>query len=93
MNPWAKRALTIVAAMVLHEALARGLDRAGLIERLLSPSGGGAVVALVAAVALYALRFGLLFVVPGVVVARALIDLIERRRRRLTLPDDATGTD
>lgn len=73
MRPWAKRALTIAAAVVLHELLARGLDRAGLIERLLSPSGVGAVVALVAAVALYALRLGLLFVVPGVVLARLVI--------------------
>lgn len=71
MNPWAKRSLAIVAAIGAHEALARGLDRAGLVERLLSPSGAGAAVVLVAAAAMYALRLGLLFVVPGVVVARA----------------------
>ncbi len=82
MRPWAKRALTIIAAIVLHEALARGLDRAGLIERLLSPSGAGAAVALVAAVVMYALRLGLLFVVPGVVVARAVIGAIDAARAR-----------
>lgn len=81
MSPWAKRALAVAVAVALHEGLARGLARAGLIERLLAPSGAWALVALVAAVALYTLRLALLFVVPGLLVARLLIGAVERRRR------------
>lgn len=80
MTRWPRRALGLVALVVAHEALARGLAAAGLIERLLSPSGAGAVVALVAAVAMYALRLGLLFVAPGVVLSWAVQALVERRR-------------
>lgn len=81
MRPWARGAVSIAAAIVLHELLARGLDRAGLIERLLSPSGAGAVAALVAAVVLYALRLGLLFVAPGVVLARVVMAAYSASKR------------
>jgi hypothetical protein len=86
VSPWAKRALTVAGAVALHEGLARGLARAGLIERLLAPSGAWALAALVAAVALYALRLALLFVVPGLLVARLVIGAIERRRRAAHRP-------
>jgi hypothetical protein len=76
----AKQAAALLVAVALHEALARGLAAAGLVERLLSPSGPGVALALVAALALYGLRLGLLFVAPGVVLARLVAALVGWRR-------------
>ncbi len=56
-------ALAVMA--VVHELLAWALDSADLIERLLAP-GPEALIAIPAALLLYALRLGLLFVGPGV---------------------------
>lgn len=77
MKEWVKREarlwIGVLVAIAAHELLARGLAHAGLIERLLSPSAtAGTVVALAAALVLYGLRFGLLFVVPGWLLARAI---------------------
>lgn len=80
MKRAARHVMAILLAIALHEALARGLAAAGLVERLLSPSGPGAALALVAALALYGLRLGLLFVAPGVVLARLLAALVGWRR-------------
>ena len=56
--------------LALHELLARLLDHVGLIERLLSPTPGlDTVLALLAAAVLYALRLGLYFVCPALVLA------------------------
>jgi hypothetical protein len=57
--------LTLVLTLV-HEALAYGLDRAELIERLLSPGDPTVVLVLLLGMAFFALRLGLLFVLPGV---------------------------
>jgi hypothetical protein len=51
---------------LLHEALAYGLNRLELIERLLSPGDPGVVLVLFLGVAFFALRLGLFFVLPGV---------------------------
>lgn len=85
MRQWARREArlwaAVAVAVALHAALARALDRAGLVERLLAPSGAGAAVAAVAALALYGLRLGLLFVAPGWLLGRAVAAWVERRRR------------
>lgn len=58
--------LAVLAALAIaHELLARALDGAGLIERLLSP-GPETLIAIPAALLLYALRLGSIFVGPGV---------------------------
>jgi hypothetical protein len=57
--------LTLVLVLV-HEALAYGLNRLELIERLLSPGDPGVVLVLFLGVAFFALRLGLFFVLPGV---------------------------
>jgi hypothetical protein len=58
--------LGLLGALALaHELLAAALDRAELVELLLSPSLD-ALVALPLALLLYALRLGLLFLGPGI---------------------------
>lgn len=81
MRRWAWRIGVIAAAMLAHELLCRWLDRAQVVERLLA-AGGVTTAALLAAVALYALRFALVFVMPGVVVGWGVIEAMERRARR-----------
>ena len=55
--------------VVAHWLVAYALDRASLIERLLSPSGLDAIVALLAALALFGLRFVVFFVAPALTFA------------------------
>lgn len=85
MSQWARREArawaAVVAAIALHEVLARALDHVGLVERLLSPSGAGLALPLVAALVMYGLRLALLFVAPGWLVARAVVAWWERRPR------------
>jgi hypothetical protein len=67
-----RRTLVAVLALVLaHELLAKGLDRLELIERLLSP-GWDALIALPLALVLYAIRLALLFVAPLVIALLAI---------------------
>ncbi len=84
MKEWLRRERRVwaaaLASVVLHEALARGLDRVDIIARLLAPAGSGVVLSLLAALALYGLRFVLVFLVPGWLVARAALAWAERRR-------------
>jgi len=68
---------------VLHDLLAIALDRAGLIERLLSPHDASALLAVAAALALYALRLSLVVVAPGVVVATLALWALQRHARAL----------
>ncbi len=82
MSRWKKRVAASVLALFVYEALVLALDRLGLIERLLSPSGAGVAVALVAALGMYALRLALIFVAPGALVGWALCAAIEARRGR-----------
>ncbi len=62
-------AAALAGLAILHDLLALGLDRAGLIERLLSPYEASALLAVAAALVLYALRLVLLVVGPGLVLA------------------------
>ena len=55
-----------LALIALHEVMAIGLDRAELIERLLSPGEPSVLLVILLGVCFYALRLGLLFVLPGV---------------------------
>ena len=58
-----------VLLVVTHWLVAYALDQAGLIERLLSPSGLDVIVALLAALALFGLRFAVFFVAPALTLA------------------------
>lgn len=82
MTRWARRALVVTALLAAHAGLAMWCDRVGLIERLLSPAGGGLAAAVVAAAALYAVRFVLVWVVPGWLLAQAVLGLWAWRTRR-----------
>ena len=70
----------VLALVAVHEVLARGLDRADFIARLLAPAGAGVVLSLLAALALYGLRIVLVFVIPGWLLARAVLAVVEHRR-------------
>lgn len=81
MRPWRRDVLTALGLVAAHGLFAHACDRVGLVERLLSPAGGGALaLAALAAVALFALRLGVLFVLPGWLLARAIARWDERRR-------------
>jgi hypothetical protein len=64
---------------LLHVAIAYALDAAGLIESLLSPSGTRLLWILPLAVAFYALRLVVYFVVPGVVAGSLLMWALDRK--------------
>jgi hypothetical protein len=74
VSGWKRSAVVGVVWVAAHEVATRVCDRVGLVERMLSPGGGGAVVAVaaVATVALFALRLGVVFVLPGWLLARAI---------------------
>lgn len=68
-NDFPRRTLfagTIV--FLLHFILVYVLDAAGLVEALLSPNGDRLMWALPLAILLYAVRFAVYFVVPGLVL-------------------------
>ena len=65
-HPLTRLACLSLTLIALHAAMAFGLDRAELIERLLSPGDPSVIVVLFVGVCFYALRLGLLFVLPGV---------------------------
>lgn len=78
---------TLAALAIAHGLLARWLDDAELIERLLAP-GPDALVALPAALVLYALRLALMFVGPGAALISVLAiawGMMDRRSERLGL--------
>lgn len=77
-----------LALIALHEGMALGLDRAELIERLLSPGDPSVILVLFVGVCFYALRLGLLFVLPGV----WLFALISFARASLTHRKAVAGT-
>lgn len=80
---WMPRALFVAAGiLVLHLACAYALDAAGLVESLLSPSGGRLLWVLPMAVVFYALRLAAYFVVPGVVMGCAILWLVNKARDR-----------
>jgi hypothetical protein len=68
--------------VVAHWLVADALDRAGLVERLLSPSGLDAVVALLAALVLFGLRFAVFFVAPALTLAWWVAVLVAQLARR-----------
>lgn len=69
--------LALCTALIgAHALVADLLDRAGLVERLLSPSGLDAVAALAAALVLFGLRFAVFFVLPGALFASCLLAFV-----------------
>ena len=69
MKGWQRTALVAAGLVAAHEGAVRAADRVGLVERMLSPGGSGVAVA---AVGLFALRLGGVFVLPGWLLARAI---------------------
>lgn len=59
----------LASLAILHDLLALVLDRAGLVEQLLSPYEASAVIALIAALVLFALRLGLVLLGPALALA------------------------
>ncbi len=81
-----KRALLFAAVVfTLNLGGAYLLDALGLVERLLSPSGGAVAVLIPLAVVFYAARLLLLFVVPGLVVGALALWAFR-------MPDERTGS-
>lgn len=74
--------LFVVSVLVLHLASAHVLDAVGLIESLLSPNGARLLWILPMAVFFYALRIAALFIAPGLVVASAILWLMDEVRAR-----------
>jgi hypothetical protein len=68
--------------VIAHWLVADALDRAGLVERLLSPSGLDAIVALLAALVLFGLRFAVFFVAPALTLAWWVVVLGAQLARR-----------
>ncbi len=71
-----RREMRVWAAVLLlwavQSMLAQWLDGAGLLARMLSPWGADVYAGLLAAVAMFTLRLGLLFLAPGWLLARAI---------------------
>lgn len=80
-----KRTLLFAAVVfTLNLGGAYLLDALGLVERLLSPSGGLVALLIPLAVVFYAARLLLLFVVPGLVVSALALWAFK-------MPDDRTN--
>lgn len=77
-------AIIVVVAIVVQEGCAHALDREAVVERMLSPHGDAIAAAVVTGVFVL-LRLAVLFVLPGVVLARLVLAgatrLVEHRRR------------
>lgn len=69
--------LLVAAAAIVHDLAALGLDRVGLVERLLSPAGLDAIGALIAALGLFALRLGLVLLAPPILAGLATAWLVK----------------
>lgn len=88
MRAWLpRRALLVAAALVAIELLGvRALAALGLVESLLSPGGGRALVALPLAVIFFTARLLVRFVVPGVVASSLLLAWLRHRATGQTAP-------
>ncbi len=79
-----RAALWLLASALLNVIGARVLDALGLIEGLLSPSGGRLLLIVPVAVSFYAARFVAWFVAPGLLLGALLVRF---RKARLTSGD------
>lgn len=77
-------AVWLLVSALLNFIGARILDRLGLIEGLLSPSGSRLLLIVPVAVSFYAARFVAWFVAPGLLLGALLVSF---RRARLTSGD------
>ena len=84
------RRTLVIAAVVfaIHLAGSYLLDACGLVEGLLSPHGRSIALLLPLAVAFYAARLALFFLVPGLLMGALALWALERAaaRRRRGLP-------
>jgi hypothetical protein len=82
MRTWLpRRTLIFAVAIVMIEILGlRILAALGLVESLLSPGGGRALIALPIAVIFFAARLLVRFVLPGLVVSSLLLAWLRRPR-------------
>lgn len=82
MMAWLPRRTLIFAAVVVAIEIlgVRILAALGLVESLLSPDGGRALVALPIAVIFFAARLLVRFVLPGLVVSSLLLAWLRRPR-------------
>ena len=82
MMAWLPRRTLIFAAVIVAIELlgVRALAALGLVESLLSPSGGRALVALPIAVIFFAARLLVRFVLPGLVASSLLLAWLRRPR-------------
>lgn len=88
MMAWLPRRTLIVAAVLVAIELlsVRILAALGLVEALLSPAGGRALVALPIAVLFFTARLLVRFVVPGVVASSLLLAWLRHRATGQTAP-------
>lgn len=77
-------ALVAIVAIAMHAAFAHLLDRAALVERMLSPGGDDVVFAASITTAFVLLRLLVLFVLPGWILARLVLARISTDRYRQT---------
>lgn len=76
-----RRTLIFAVVLVMIEVLGvRILASMGLVESLLSPDGGRALVALPVAVLFFAARLLVRFVLPGILVSSLLLAWLGRKR-------------
>jgi hypothetical protein len=66
----------VAASAALNLLGARLLDRLGLVEGLLSPSGGNLALLVPVATLFYAARFCALFVAPGLLLGAVTVKLL-----------------
>jgi hypothetical protein len=86
-----RRLFWSAALLAGHVALVYGLDQLGLVGALLSPGGMRALVALPLALLLFAVRFTLLFVMPGLLLSSLAIQGADSLRQRRAAASGGAG--
>lgn len=76
--------LVAIAAIAIHTTVAHLLDRGAIVERMLSPGGDDVLFAAGITIAFVLLRLGVLFVLPGWILARLVLARISADRYRQT---------
>lgn len=74
--------LVAAGAIVVHTAAAHALDRGALVERMLSPGGDDVALAAGITGAFLILRLAVLFVLPGWILARVVLEAVRIAGRR-----------
>lgn len=86
-RPLPRLSLLVAAGALVHLAALHVLDRIGIMDRLLAPSGASGALFALAAVAFLALRVALMLLGPGLLLADlALFAADSVRARRTSTP-------